>query len=440
MQFPTFIKPNSTNDGKYKFKALFPESYILKINYEIFEIKEKIKIPDLSQFDIKLNDLRLLIKDNWNLSPEAPIYVSLTSEDFEKTVVLNPIKLSSEEYLFSNIYPGNYTIKVSYKSYEREESISIPYGNNGEKEIVFSALFNLKTKVLNSRGEPLEGVKVIFTRGEKDIEGKSNKNGNILFTIPPGIYNSKIFSGEELIAQRKVDVFYDKEYSVVTTDDPIFPVVVASLSIILLAFAVFLSYKNKDLTFLLKVLAIALALIAIVSPWWTIDGKTSEPHIETSTKLFIIPSEMITITTNNNFTAGEVTVLDETYESLIDIIPLLFTAGILCLLLPIILKRYIKIKHSFLFLILAFIIFIVIIVTFSYATSEMANVTVGSLYGSGNIDINLPGEDSQEAMNCSWGPGISFYIFLSSIIILAIVILSKLKKVGLFFKKIRRKI
>ena len=435
MQIPTIIKPNSTNNGEFNFKALYPESYIFKINYGLFEIKEKIKIPDIAKFEIRLQNLKLKIKDNWNLPPDAPIDVSLTSKDFEKTVVLIPNKLSSEEYLFSNIYPGNYTIKVSYKSYELEESVRVPYGTSGEKEIVFSALFNITTKVLNARGETLNDVKVMFTRGNQDIQARSDDNGNVLFTIPPGIYNSTIYSDEEIIAQRKVDVFYDKEYSVVTTNEPIYPMIVISLLVILLAFVIIFSFKKKNIIFILKTLAIVLAITAIVSPWWTINGKNSDPHVETTTNLYIIPSEMITITTNNNFTAGEVTVLEETYNTVLDLLPLFVFAGILCLLAPIIFKRYIKGKISSLFLIIALIIFIGIISSFFYSTSIVADATVGSFVGSGNLDISIPGEDYYMVLMCNWGLGFSFYLFLGSIILLIIVILLKIKNQVHFTKK-----
>ncbi len=427
MQVPVVIKPNSTTDGTYNFKALFPAYYFLKINYELFEIMEKINIPDLSLFEIKLYDLKAFIKDDWNLPPEAPLDVSLTSEDFEKTVVLNAKKLSSEEYLFSNIYPGNYTIKVSYKSYKREESIKIPYRGDGETQIVFSALFNITTKVLNARGDPLKDSKVLFTRGEKEIEGISNDDGNVLFSIPPGSYNSQIYSNGELIAQRRVDVFYDKDYSIVTTNEPIIPFIVIALAILFLAFAVVFAYKKKNILLFLKILAIVLAVIAIVSPWWTMQGNTSDPHLETSTKLFMMPTEMTTLTSNNNLTAGEASILDEKYTFVVDLLPLSIIAGILCLLVPIILKRYIKGKLSFLILLLVLIIFIGTIVIFSYATSEMANATVGSLYGSGNLDISIPGENNYEVMSCSWGPDLSFYLFLSSIIILIIVLWLNIK-------------
>ncbi len=427
MQVPVIIKPNSTNDGIFNFKALFPAKYILHINYDLFEIKEKITIPGLSFLDINLYALKAFIKDDWDLPPEASIDVSLTSEDFEKTVVLYAKKLSSDEYLFSNIYSGNYTIKVSYKSYKVEKSIKVPLGDQGETQIVFSALFNITNKVLNARGAPLKDAKIIFSRGEKEIEGISDDKGNVLFSIPPGFYISKIYSDGELIAQRKVDVFYDKDYSVVSTNEPIIPFLVIALAVLFLAFAVIFAYKKKNIFLFLKILAIVLALIAIVSPWWTMQGSTSDSHFETSTKLYMIPTEMTSLTTNNNLTAGEVTILDEKYTFVVDILPLSIIAGILCLLVPIILKRYMKGKISFLIFLLALALFIGTIVIFSYATSEMTNATVGSLYGSGNINVNIPGEDYYEVMSCNWGPGISFYLFLSSIVILIIVLFFNIK-------------
>jgi len=428
MQLPVTIKPNSTTDGNYIFKALFPAVYILKINYGQFEVKEKITIHNLSKFNIKLYDLKALIKDDWNLSPEAPIDVSLTSKDFEKTVVLNAIKLSSDEYLFSDIYPGNYTIKISYKTYKREENIRLPQSENGEIQIVFSALFNITTKVLNVRGEPLKDARVIFSRGEKEIEGISNNNGNILFNIPPGMYNCKIYQNQELIAQRKVDVSFDKDYSVVTKSEPIIPYVVIAFAILIFAFALIFSYKKKNILLLLKLLVIVLAMIAIVSPWWSIEGKSSEYNIKTSSNLFMMPAEMTTLTENNNVTAGEVTILDEQYKYVVDLLPLGIISGILLIFISDILKRYIRGKLSFLILILVLIIFAGTIGIFTYATSEMANATVGSFYGSNNLDISIPGEDIYQAISCSWGPGISFYLFLCSFIILLIVFVFKIIK------------
>ena len=70
------------------------------------------------------------------------------------------------------------------------------------------------------------------------------------------------------------------------------------------------SFKRKDKLFLLKMLAVSLAVIAIVSPWYELQGHLEDPHLETSTKLYLMPTEMVTITLNDNTTAGELETLD----------------------------------------------------------------------------------------------------------------------------------
>jgi hypothetical protein len=427
MQTPVGLTADSTTDGTYNFKDLYPASYILNLKYELFEIKENISIPDISSFEINLYDLSVFIKDNWNLTPEAPLDVSLKSQDFEKVVVLTGESLSSEEYLFSNIYPGNYIIKVGYKSYKKEKSIKIPIDNNGETSIVFSALFNISTKVLDARGDPLKNTKVIFKRGQKEIEGLSDDNGDVIFSIPPGNYVSKIYFNGELIAERKVDVLYDKAFSVVTTSEPIIPLIVIILSLIILAFASVYAYKKKNYLFFLKILAIVLIIISLVSPWWTIQGKSINSHINSSTNLFMMPAEMITITTNNNISAGEITSLDEAFTSVVDLLPFVFIIGIACILISIIFNRYFNRRIQFLFLLFTVLIFICSIVIFSYAMSELANVTVGSFYGNGNLDINVPGEKTYEIMSSSWGPGLSFYLLLISILLMIFIFYKYIK-------------
>jgi hypothetical protein len=427
MESPVIIRPNSTSNNSYRFKALYPANYRLKIDYGQFEIKEQITIPEQSALNINLYDLKVNIKDDWNLTPEAEIDVTLTSKDFEKTVVLNANKLSSEEFLFPDIYPGNYTIKLSYQSYELKESIIIPYGRDGNIQIVFSALFNVTSKVLNIRGEPLKDAKVIFTRVDTKIEGITNENGIVLFSIPPGTYSTKIYSNEELIAQRKVNLFFDKDYSVVTTNEPIIPVIAIYHAIVFLIFGAIYSYKKKNILFFLKILAVVFAITAIVNPWWTIQGSSTEADLETSANIYIMPTEMTTMTTSENLTAGELTILDETYIFVIGLLPMFIITGIAFILVSIILKKILKGKLRLLIMLLVLIAFIGSLVIFSYATSEMSEITVGSYLGNGDLDINIPGEDSYEIMSCSWGPGPGFYLLFGSIVTLLVFLIFKIR-------------
>ena len=252
--------------------------------------------------------------------------------------------------------------------------------------------------------------------------------GNAVFLIPPGNYVTMVYSNSDLVAQRRVDVLNEKKYTVVTTEEPLLPIITIASTVIILIGVAFLSYRKKDTLFFFKILAVSLAIIAIVSPWWTINGSSSGPHFETSTNMFLMPTEMVTITSNTNVTAGELASLDERFTSVIDLLPTLMTVGFICIISSIILDRYSKRRLSLLVFFLAIVIFVGSIVIFSYAMSELAKVGVGSFIGNGNLDVHILGEKMYETLSCNWGPSLGFYLLLISTIVLAFVAILKLKK------------
>ena len=172
--------------------------------------------------------------------------------------------------------------------------------------IVFPAVFNVTTTVLDTRGSPLKDVKVVMSRGSKERNGTTDDNGKVIFSIPPGSYNCSYYYNGELIATRKMDVMNEKAYTVVTTNEPLLPSIIIGLTTIAFIGVAVLSYRKKDMVFFLKILAILLVIVAIVSPWWVQEGSSSNPYLETSTKLYLTPTKMVTISSNENATVGEV--------------------------------------------------------------------------------------------------------------------------------------
>ena len=60
--------------------------------------------------------------------------------------------------------------------------------------------------------------------------------------------------------------------------------------------------------------------------------------------------------------------------------------------------------------------------------SDLANITVGSFIGNGNINFDIYADNALQSIACSWGPGIGFYIFVSSIVILLFVSFITIRK------------
>jgi hypothetical protein len=61
--------------------------------------------------------------------------------------------------------------------------------------------------------------------------------------------------------------------------------------------------------------------------------------------------------------------------------------------------------------------------------SAFAEVGVGSFIGQGTLDISIPGEESVVPVLCQWGPGIGFWLYMVSVVILiCTMIISVMKK------------
>ena len=436
MQNPIFLYPDDYSNAVFNFKSLYPANYTLLIKYNQFDIKELIQIPNIESKTIELYDLTVFLKDNWNFSPYPALDINLKSDDFEKVVIIPANKLSSDKYFFTNLYPGDYTLKISYMDHSLVIPITIPYGKNGTKTIVFPAEYNLTIKVFDARGKLLKDADVLISRKESDekkqLKEITNEDGNTIFSLPPGSYNCEIYYGEELVAKRKIDILNEKKYDVATKSEPIFLNVLLVIFVILIIVSAFVSFRKKDLGFFLKFFAIGITIIALMLPWWSINGS-SDNLSETFTNLFLMPTKMVTIYSSENVTAGEIASLDETFEFVLNLLPIILVFGFLSIAINLLLNKYDKKRFSLFVFILTLIIFIGSIVTFSYAMSEFAQTTVGSFYGNGDLDIAIPGEKMYVTTPCSWSPSIGYYLLLISTIALVFNFLLQLKKI--LFKK-----
>ena len=80
---------------------------------------------------------------------------------------------------------------------------------------------------------------------------------------------------------------------------------------------------------------------------------------------------------------------------------------------------------------------IIALSVFLIAMSAVTNAGVGSISGTGDLSISIPGELKQISMNCSWGFSIGFYLSIISLILvfspIELKIVNKLK--GVLTKK-----
>ncbi|PNX47076.1 MAG: hypothetical protein BV457_06390, partial [Thermoplasmata archaeon M9B1D] len=429
MRNPVVLKPDEVTNGVYYFNNLYPANYQIKIKYYLAEIIDDINIQKNISKDINFYNYTIYLKDELDLPPEATIEISLKSQDFKKTVVFNCECLSDGKFVFSDLYPGKYTLSVSYRSYLLEKNVTIPNDDNDNTTIVFPMLYNLEAYIFDSHGIPLKNAKVVLYRGGKEIQDFSDDNGKIRFVIPPGVYTTKVYSDDIIVAQRNVNVLNDKQYDVVTIVEPITLFLIIIMVIITIGTIAFIFIKRKDSLFFLKLLAIFIAIVALVSPWWSINGELSDPLLKTSTNMYIMPSKMVTITSNTDIITGEISSLAEEFNLVMNLISFLIIFSIILIFLTTIFRNVLKKKRlSIAIFILSVIILVGCLFVFCYAMSELANIIVGNFIGNGNINFDVYADNIFESIACSWGPGIGFYMFVSSIVILLFVNFITIKK------------
>jgi len=92
--------------------------------------------------------------------------------------------------------------------------------------------------------------------------------------------------------------------------------------------------------------------------------------------------------------------------------------GWCCLGGGLVVKRFIK-KRWFMMLLGGVLVLLIgALVLFSLAMSAFTEVGVGSFLGNGTVDVSVQGKDSVVPVMCQWGPGIGFWLYLLSLMVL----------------------
>jgi len=390
-----------------------------------------------SNLPASLYDLRINVTDNLGLYPDASLQIGLTSNEFNETAVIYGEQFSDGKYLFTDLYPANYTLKIFYKSFTFEEPVCIS-DSNVSLLVVFPTVFNVTLKIFDTHGSCLSGVNVLMIRDGEKIEGITDENGITTFSIPPGEYVTRIYSGENLIAERKICVMNQKTVTIVTSENPTAPVITLCLIFIILIGAAFLTYKKRDSMAFLKILAVSLLIMSIVSPWWVLQGSSSNPEVETSTKLFLSPSELVTITSTPAISAGEVVPLPDAFTDAMDLVLLMVVFGCILICLSMFFKRFNKKRLLFMMTFVGLLMIIISIFVFGYGMSKLADIGVGSFIGEETQEIIIPGENTYADVSCGWGPGLGFYLCLFSIAIILFVSIVSAKE--MLIKRNNRKV
>jgi hypothetical protein len=319
---------------------------------------------------------------------------------------------------------------LKYKSFIYEQQIEL----NKDKyiKIEFPAEFEIVFNIIDSRGIGNTNKDILLIRNDKELKIE-NSNSNISISVPPGRYSVKTYDNGNLIGSRNIDVFSNSKFEIITLSMPYFIIIF----FVMLSFIILLSlylYVKKNLYSFITFLSITLIIFSIFFPWWTLNGFTEE--IDTTTNMFIFPTELITTYATNDLIAGERAYLPDLFLFAINVIIIISIVSSILILLNFFIKNKIGNKYILIIKILSLILLFSSIIIFYIGMNTLLESGVGSFVSEGNLNIRIVGEETMFSINCNWGPSYGFYLYLLSIIILIIPEFCKLKYIKKVLKKI----
>jgi hypothetical protein len=246
-------------------------------------------------------------------------------------------------------------------------------------------------------------------------EGKG-VNGHV---VPPGNYDIVLSHDGKIIGKRSILVTDDVEVDMVTSKKPYFPVILSMAVVIFTALSIAISFRKISLGQIFMVLSMAAIVLSIICPWWHMTGEGD--GMEISTNVFLIPAKMVTVGRADDFINGGIAAMPSSFETMLFAVTAVSAFSVTAILIS-----FLPRKKWLLFIAIASIVASILI--FSYGMSQVAEVTTGSFWGSGNVHVSLPGSD-EKVIEGAWSPAAGYYMAVASLLLLIVSLFFKIKPI-----------
>ena len=395
----------------------FFNQYVLNAYYKGFNVS-RLEVPQWRNnvkiiFDVY--DLTIDINDKLGFDPGVNVRPYLTSSEMGKKIELSPDEIIGGKYKFKNLPSAIYKLHISFGRFSDEILIDIPDDGNSAS-IDFSALFDLKTNLLDTRGDTIKDtdIKLNIKRSGKYIYKDISTEENLI--LPPGKYIIDVYLDGKHVGKKTVDLTNDKEINIVTNIESVLPILITGVMLVfIIEISVIFLFKRFSLNTFLKLLALSLVILSLFQPWWSLEANN--PLVEKTSRMYILPQAMVESVDFNGEMNLELATVPEMFTDFVGTLLLIIYIGIILLSLSFIPNILLK-RRYFIVLISASILFLTLVAfAFSFGMSKICEISLGSLNGSGTIDVILPNGESV-FMSSSWGLDIGFYLCIFSSIIL----------------------
>ncbi|MCD6541868.1 MAG: hypothetical protein J7K38_00900 [Thermoplasmata archaeon] len=357
---------------------------------------------------IKLYSLTIRVKDAMGLDFGPRLYPSLTSKEMFEKKVLSPDE-ESKVYVFRNLYPSNYTLKLAYRNYTTERNVFLNSDKN--LEIDFPVTHRVEIRVKDYSAFDTHDVKAIFTRESKEVSTYS-RNGVITATIPPGSYIATFLHENKLIARFPLNVYGEVKQVVISSEEsPTHSFLYYSGMILFIIALLLFMFWKRQIRLFLSTSVISMLLLSLSLPWWLLSGES----VKTVTKITIFPPAITSFISTTSTYGGEINTVPPIIIQIFTITLYLIILSMLAVILSNLFKSG---RKRMILLVISLIPLIISTILFSYSVSQLTSAGVGGFYGRGKVDVSVLNEQMENVI-CSWGPYHGFFatIFASILIV-----------------------
>jgi hypothetical protein len=414
------VGENATDQNGHSVLVVPRGTYDLKLFYSgfnLFEKKVRLGIrPKAESFEATLYNLQVVVKDKFGLPPGTTVTPVATSPEMEVPTKILPQEIEPGTYRFTNLPAAQYTIQISYKTFLDEITVRVP--DAGETvEMEFSPMFQLTTTVFDSRGSTLSNIAIEVTRGGKFVQNTTDPNGVSSFYIPVGNYVVSASSEGVSRAEKQVEVLRDETTDLVTTIEPLYPVIMMIVALLLFAVGILLMVLRKaTLTSFLKLCSVALCCTAVVLPWWGLSGSATNPPATKSINAYLTTQTIVTQTTIRSSSELELANIPAEFSLFLLAVLLLVGVSSGIILGSILLQKHRK--PALLLTVFGVLFLVCAVAIFTYGFSQLSSVGLGSLQGSGTYTVLDPESSESVNLSATWGLSTGVYLTIGAIVLI----------------------
>ena len=414
---------NTTSDqGDVQFGVPYNarDLYQVQAYYQGFRVYDqplkntplKLEVP----VTISLYDLTVEVRDSLGLPPGVGVHCIVFSQMYPEAGQISAVETTTGTFFFEDIPGGTYTLQVSYADKVNEKEVTIP--DDGTLiHIPFTAAYDVQIKLFDAQGNPLNSTsfKAVFIREGKQVYQCTE--GDLVCTLPPASYTISIYQQDAFVGQTEILLTNTRDIQIVTTLQSMLPALLTGIAMVVLGGILILVFLKKvSLAGFLKGGAIALLLLSVIQPWWSLTGSSIQPVMERTTQLYLQPPVMIESTTANGQTLFSLATMPDIFIDFLGKLPYVLYLACALILLGIVLKRLEKKKLTWILNIGIAVLLFVFLDVYYTGVNKLTEVSIGAIQGEGTMSFNV--NDATVAFSAHWGLSTGFYLVLLASVLL----------------------